>query len=335
MESVTELPKWLDDYIFNDLEASYIPRCNAAEYNLEADDLKVKEYLGTYFPRSYGEIFCIAENLFQNECYLSSLNNAVQLNQEINILDIGCGTGGEIVGLLEILDKYLPQTARINVYTFDGNDISIKYMNLVVKAFVGRSNRSLAIYQTCHRVNSEADLLYVSVCVSQVQFDYILCCKVCGELKLKNVIDKPYFSVAEKFSATLRANGIMLILDLTDKPDGCNQYLPREMNSELNSFVSSHDEFGTLVPKPCGEPPHCKANCYMQKQFTIYHSRYPYGNETMVCYRIICRNLLRNQMISDSVLAKKQVIRAEGKHGMLTCCRSNGDEKVDAFDINS
>ena len=55
-------------------------------------------------------------------------------NKEINILDIGCGTGGDIVGLLMVLDHYLPKDVKFNVYAFDGNEFALKYMDRAVSA---------------------------------------------------------------------------------------------------------------------------------------------------------------------------------------------------------
>ena len=122
-KSNTRLPRWLDDLIFKELGASWNPSPDDAEHNLYSREPMVKEYLGTYFPRSYGEAFCIADNLFQNEVFRSALRN------EISILDIGCGTGGEILGLLCVIDKYLPSDVTISVYACDGNSTALRYMD--------------------------------------------------------------------------------------------------------------------------------------------------------------------------------------------------------------
>ena len=256
-KSDTRLPRWLDDLIFRELGASWDPSPDDAEHNLYSREPMVKEYLGTYFPRSYGEAFCIADNLFQNEIFRSALGN------EISILDIGCGTGGEILGLLCVIDKYLPSDVAISVYACDGNSTALRYMAKAVGTFAVRSGRAVSVSKTCHKARSGTGLSCMAKRVRNERFDFILCCKMCGELLSSGVSDSPYFSVAEKFSGLLKPDGVMLILDLANRPQGCDEYLQVGMNSELNEFVLSHEEFATLLPKPCAAFPECLCSCYI------------------------------------------------------------------------
>jgi len=111
MKSSTRLPKWLDKYVFEDLLAKYEPDFEKFDYNLEhsIDDLLV--YLGTYFPRSYAEAFCIYEDLFLNQI----IGKENKQKEELNILDIGCGTGGNLLGLLIAVKKEFSDISKINV----------------------------------------------------------------------------------------------------------------------------------------------------------------------------------------------------------------------------
>ena len=324
-KSETRLPRWLDDLIFRRLGAIYNPFPEESEHNLYSREPRVKEYLGTYFPRSYGEAFCIAENLLQNEIFRSSLGS------EISILGIGCGTGGEIVGLLSAMEKYLPGDASFNVYASDGNSTALEK---AVSEFAGRYGRKVSVRETCHKAGSEAGLLYMARRVRNVRFDFILCCKMCGELWSRGVSDSPYLSAAEKFSGLLKPDGVMLILDLANRPDGCAEYLPVEMNAELNDFVRSHEEFSTLLPKPCGAYPECRCSCYMQQRFFISHSEMK-DDLSKVCYRIICRRELRNRLVTDSVLEERQVIYPWADGGFEICRYSGGRRKSEAFNLNS
>ena len=87
-----ELPSWLDDYIFEELGAKYC-RSNADMTVIDWDKADVLNYLGTYFPRSYVEAFCIFEDYFRRETGLLE-------RERIAVFDFGSGTGGEIIGLL-------------------------------------------------------------------------------------------------------------------------------------------------------------------------------------------------------------------------------------------
>lgn len=179
-ESKTELPAWLDDYIFHRLGASYDRNPEEAQYNLDSDEPKVKKYLGTYFPRSYCEAFCIFGNIFGNGCYMNSLKDELVSSNEINILDIGCGTGGEIIGLLDAIRKYLPSTARINVYAFDGNQVSISCLKNIAKAFGERFRADINVTEKIIEIHSDKDFCSIAGEVRNITFNFILCCKMCG-----------------------------------------------------------------------------------------------------------------------------------------------------------
>lgn len=344
MNTKTELPEWLDDYIFSQLGASYHRKCNEAEYNKDSDEPGVQQYLGTYFPRSYAEVRCIAENLFKNKGYNSLLTDNDLSDNVINILDLGCGTGGDILGLLSVLSEKLPD-ACINVYAFDANETALWYMCGVVNAFARTYGRIIHVWPEKLDVSSESDFLQMAQSVGDNRFDYILCCKACAELKSRHVIEQPYFSAASTFSALLKDNGIMLILDVACQPDGCAEYLPKEMNYELNSFVSSNPEFGTLVPRPCGAHPECKIHCYMLKRFFVPSPGYPIissypGDSSNVCYRIIGKQGLVNKVIEQAkyqnqTAKKSYIIHADNAFKRRSCPWFIGGIEVDAFDISS
>ena len=59
------LPQWLDDLIFKELKAQYRPQY-ADMTNIDDDKEKTLNYLGTYFPRSYAESYCIFSEFFKN-----------------------------------------------------------------------------------------------------------------------------------------------------------------------------------------------------------------------------------------------------------------------------
>ena len=95
------LPKWLDNLIFDQLGAKY-QRSNADMTVIDWDKNDVLNYLGTYFPRSYTESYCIFSDFFRN--HPKQFANKT----ELSVFDFGCGTGGEIIGLLTVLSKCCP-----------------------------------------------------------------------------------------------------------------------------------------------------------------------------------------------------------------------------------
>ena len=339
-ETETVLPEWLDDCL-SEMGAVYRPKDTRYQYTLDLSEPKVKVYLGTYFPRSYSEAFCIAGNLFTNSCYMASLKDALASFGEINILDVGCGSGGEVIGLLAVLRRFLPSSVRVNVCAFDGNQLSLDSMKKIADCFIKRSGAEIKVDGKLRRIDSESDLAAIADEVRNVRFDFILCCKVGGELISGKVTDRPYSLVAEKFSGLLKPAGLLLILDVTIKLES-RGWLPVAMNHELNAFICSQNEFGTLIPKPCGKYPECSCNCYTRQTFTVRHSGAKY-DESRVCYRIICRNSLREKMVPDSVMDVTQVVDHEKYYGPWrdaypwsdgSCRYTGGKGEADGFDIN-
>lgn len=339
-ETETVLPEWLDDCL-SEMGAVYRPKDTRYQYTLDLSEPKVKVYLGTYFPRSYSEAFCIAGNLFTNSCYMASLKDALASFGEINILDVGCGSGGEIIGLLDVIRRFLPSSVRVNVCAFDGNQLSLDSMKKIADCFIKRSGAEIKVDGKLRRIDSESDLAAIADEVRNVRFDFILCCKMGGELISGKVTDRPYSLVAEKFSGLLKPAGLLLLLDVTIKLES-RGWLPVAMNHELNAFICSQNEFGTLIPKPCGKYPECSCNCYTRQTFTVRHSGAKY-DESRVCYRIICRNSLREKMVPDSVMDVTQVVDHEKYYGPWrdaypwsdgSCRYTGGKGEADGFDIN-
>ena len=94
LKTNTRLPDYLERYIFDKLNAQYAPDFERAKNNLYSEHSDNLKYLGTYFPRSYGETFCIFDSLFKNQ----SIKQTYELKQTVNILSIGCGMGGDTLG---------------------------------------------------------------------------------------------------------------------------------------------------------------------------------------------------------------------------------------------
>lgn len=213
-ESEAVLPAWLDDFI-SGMGAFHSCGNRRYQYTLDLSESEEKVYLGTYFPRSWCEAFCIAGNLFRNGRYMASLTDDLSKDPEINILDIGCGSGGEIIGLLDAIREYLPHSVRINVHAFDGSEISLGCMRKIAEAWRERFGAEINVTDRLRRIDSESDLAAMADEVSGIRFDFILFCKTGNELISHKIISDPYMRVAELFSGLLKSSGLLLILDVT------------------------------------------------------------------------------------------------------------------------
>lgn len=114
MQDIVKLPQWLDNLIFEQLGAKYC-RSNSDMTVIDWDKKDVLNYLGTYFPRSYAESYCIFSHLFQAHPTIFSKK------EDLSVFDFGCGTGGEIIGLLDAITNDIPHIKSVNVKAFDGN----------------------------------------------------------------------------------------------------------------------------------------------------------------------------------------------------------------------
>ena len=111
MVTNVSLPQWLDKYIFSSLNAKYC-RSNSDMSVIDWDKKDMLNYLGTYFPRSYTESYCIWSHWFRQAC------NGWGKKDTLSLFDFCCGTGGEIIGLIDVLQSKLPNLRRINILIF-------------------------------------------------------------------------------------------------------------------------------------------------------------------------------------------------------------------------
>ena len=168
-----ELPTWLDDYIFKELDARYC-RCYKDMVVIDWNKSNILNYLGTYFPRSYAESYTIFSNYFkENKQKYDTL-------KEINIFDFGCGTGGEIVGILFAINELLPNIEYVFIEAMDGNAESLRILEKVINKYSYYSRVSLEIKVLYDKIDDFYDLAIVNEVLDK-QFDFIITFKAICE----------------------------------------------------------------------------------------------------------------------------------------------------------
>lgn len=118
-------PKCFDDFIFEQQGTTYKPDREKVLNNLNADHNDAHQYLGTYFPRSFVESFCLYDYIFGS----FGLRTIRSGKSELTICDVGVGSGGATYGLIWALRKYLygdPSFKKIRVLGLDGNEKSLE-----------------------------------------------------------------------------------------------------------------------------------------------------------------------------------------------------------------
>jgi hypothetical protein len=133
-----KLPGYLDDLLFNTLNASFCPEPCKVNINLNSEGSMLRKYLGTYFPRSYMEFVHIASNLFAHPV----VDSIIPSKTKIRILDIGSGTGGCLLGTLEALLKMKNFSSEIQIISVDGNAEALEIQEKILSCFLKRKNTS-------------------------------------------------------------------------------------------------------------------------------------------------------------------------------------------------
>lgn len=329
-KSKTILPHWLDKKIFNDRQAIYAPEHERYEYNLDLNEEELKVYLGTYFPRSYAEMFCIVDNLLQNKCLKETLEQ-----DEISVLDYGCGTGGEILGLITAIGRHLPH-AKISITAIDGNDGALTILKDLVEC---NPNKNIQVElstfsQTLGTIEDVEKLAF-----GKNNYHFILCDKMVCELISKEILPtNAYAIMAKKLTAFLHENGLLIMLDVTTKDERSGYFYPQLMNSAINDFVCKSSNIETLLPLSCACYDGCRDRCFMQQTFSVSHS-HKSNDESRVCYRVLCKEPLKTAIMQGMETANLIHVIHPTKYkqndDLAICCHSKNNEKtIDSFNIN-
>lgn len=291
-----DFPKWLDKYLFSDLGAKYSPNHSIFEYNLNLNTGEIKVYLGTYFPRSFVEVKSIFEEFSQNSNYLSLVGERTS----VSILDLGCGTGGDIFGLLSFLEKYEPPLESVKLLAIDGNQIALRFFEKIMAEFKKHSRLKIDYRIGPVFIESENDLNLVSDVLSD-KYDLILSCKaICEMLAKRRIKNKAYKQTASMLSSKLTDKGIMLIEDVTIKSPATEKFIPYMLNAELNEFVAENDEFATIYPTACKDKESkCINGCFFKKEIRVTHSA-KNNDISKIIYRIIGKKPFAENIVVSS-----------------------------------
>lgn len=329
-KSKTVLPHWLDKKIFNEYNAIYAPEYERYGYNLNLNEDELKVYLGTYFPRSYAEMFCIIDNLMQNKCLKEMLEQ-----DEISVLDCGCGTGGEILGFITAIGKHLPY-AKINITAVDGNDRALDILKNLVESNPNKNIQvSLCTFSQTLSTIEDVDAL----AFENNNYHFILCDKMICELISKEVLPtNAYAIMAKKLTTFLHETGLLILLDVTTKDEYSGYFYPQLMNNSINDYVRKNRTIETLLPLSCACHDECRDFCFMQQTFNVSHS-HKSNDESRVCYRVLCSKTLKIAIMQGIEIANLahiiHPIKYKQNDDSAICSHSKNNEiTIDTFNIN-
>lgn len=288
-----DLPDWLDKYLFLDIGAKHSPDHSRFEYNLNLNKDEIKVYLGTYFPRSYVEVDSIFKEFYHNSNY----GSLVGRRSSVSILDLGCGTGGDVFGLLSFLEYSEPSIVSVKLLAIDGNQIALRFFERIMAEFRKHSRLQIDYRIGPIFIENVDDLNLLSDVVSD-KYDLILSCKaICEMLAKKRIENKAYKQTANLLSKKLTDDGIMLIEDVTIKSPITEKFIPYMLNAELNEFVSENEDYATIYPTACkGKESTCKDGCFFNKTIKVTHSAKK-NDISKIVYRIIGKKTFAEKIV--------------------------------------
>lgn len=214
------LPIWLDTFIFDNLSASYC-RQNKDMVVLEWNLDDIKKYLGTYFPRSYAESFCIFSNFFSKE------KNVYENCQELSIFDFGCGTGGELIGFTMAVTKQLPNIKKIKIRALDGNSYALRLLECILE----KTAKVLCLDIESNLMPVIIDDFYDMQVVEQIitqSYDFVISFKAICEFVTKQQFEQqnPYEHIINVFMSKLSSKGVICLADITSFNAVSQDWLP-------------------------------------------------------------------------------------------------------------
>lgn len=251
------LPSWLFNYIRTEVGAQNTPDWKKARLNLHNTHEENIDYLGTYFPKTFTEVCRIIAKLRENSLYFDAISN----KNCFRILSAGCGTGGDICGLIHAIHTLKPQ-ATFEVSLFDGNADAMNICKAVLKELSEHENISISIKTdiVCE-IHSKADFKEIRG-KFPIQ-DIIITSKFLNEIL--GYFPNAYYHFVKKFSKILSDEGIMIINDVICKAY-CEQFVPTYMNNDLNAAIREKD-LSSVLPLPCRANRNC-TNRYCYSRFS-------------------------------------------------------------------
>lgn len=274
-------------------------------------------YLGTYFPRSALEAHSLFLHLLET---IPALRKATSQKKSIKVLDFGCGTGGELIGLLSAFCRVFGEEApAMEVHAVDGNGDAMNLARQLVESFAEDVGMDVKL-ATTERVVSERDYLK-SQMAAWGPFDIIVTSKFLNEVN--DMFSEPYRWFAASLMPLLAEDGIAVFMDVTCQQSAARggQWSGLQMYKELGEFQLEDERFRTLFPIVCNAKSCCAHGCQGFPQLVFDFSELGYAMQTKLACRVMCQEGLWRQVRRETEPARYWLKNTTWQRG---CCTEQG-----------
>ena len=219
---------------------------------LRWSEKQLKEYLGTYFPRSFIEITFILNWLASKPAYHNVLKN----KQQFYILDVGSGTGGNLIGLLFFLEKYYKNIQEIYVISTDGNQAALKIQQEIVGNLFSHKTALELKHISFENRTDFGNKMNSLIPQFFNSYDVIMTCKVINEFYRKDyqINQGMYRTVLHMTKDLISFDVIILFSDITDSfnYNYGTYHFNMLMNKEFADFYRNNgNKIKPIFPSGC------------------------------------------------------------------------------------
>lgn len=342
-----QFPEKLGNFIFCDLNAIFEPEFHYAKQNLNVDEKQIRKYLGTYFPRSFTEINTIFTDLIQNYHIKEMFEN----KEEIHILDIGSGTGANLLGLLWGMKNFYDDFRHKDIFivSIDGNIEALKIQEILLNKYFPDNINLHLTNSEMYRDNFK-DIIEHTLDEYQHKemFDIITAFKFVNELYTNDYYNNVgmYRTITETISDYLIKDGLYILSDVTYMIENI-AFLPKIMNSEISNYLRSDAaKLKPIIPLSCAFwHNRCRnpENCFIQRKIRLefnesLKSKYQLrGGLNNLAYKVFAHTSTAEEILEN--IEEQQCYRiAEGKiceKGTYLFNQDSANKYKDAFSFNS
>lgn len=291
------------------LGAFHLPDPTAVIMNLDAGEERVKDYLGTYFPRTVVEFRTIGQELLAHP----AIRSGFETDRPLRILDLGSGSGGAWMGfLLACSDQGLQP--RFDILAIDGNAQALALQKALLPDLAKATGAQINLTTAPLRLRSDRagfaeDL---ETCLEPCRaadgsgFDLVMVSKHFSE-HYQAEGSAAHGIIAdgiEALGACLSPRGLLIVLDVTNPIRPTGQYFPLRLAQETLEYLSrEHARLRPLLPLPCGlhAGKGCTASdgCFTQRRLSVHHAGKTLVDQTKITYRVFCDHRLARVMLDD------------------------------------